>query len=818
MQADKLKQAVFEKRPVLAKILEKHGNKKIAAYLDLSFHHLKSDAKRQNELLKVFGREAARLYGKEIALQAVSDLRKKYFASTADHHGPLCHPFFTNGNLLMGLANRNNGIKSLIVLSCANISMNNSSYPRGVFFHDKYLQKRINFFPWQNRHKSVYAMPAYAKKQIDDAFKDESGDMLSEIRAIYEDSHVLSLKDYADQISLTNHSLWKLMPGQENINLIYISQEQLVLNLLKEYHLNSQTEIHSLLFDEKYLNEFEKDFLGVQGAFGKKGKGTFLFWGINKGRRISLRRVQGKLVGNGFGLHLNPEAISDAIENKRIMPSMALSFIILSFYYGLMCGGGFSQVDYLTEMRRAYAKLRAKLSLDDFPEIVTDYFSGEFGLNMGRPYQLSGIDMLLEEKNTAEKMLYENYSNKALADSVDLMVPEFYKIVSDTKIKCEHCGNNPTPHFITWAVESYTILIQPVSMLASKIGLIYPIYWFADKLTQSFARLWLLFGLGKFVGGENIEVGRAKVLWEEAERRGIRMEVLKIFGKTVDFYCAHVNGKKIMFSGLPRPKGADPSALFWMDDKYILKKRLLKSGLPAAKGGSYSSFRKLKKDFDLLYKPVIIKPRLGSRGRHTTTFVYTYDQLRKAYKIAKQLCHWIIMEEHLSGSVYRGTVINGKLVGVLGGDPPRITGDGISNIRQLVEIKNSKRNAKISEIELNDVMLNFLGRSSYTAATILPAGKTIDLSEKIGIAYGGSSYEILDTTHPKIKTALERAAKVVGDPIMGFDFIIQDPAKDPDNQKWGIIECNGMPFIDLHHHPLHGQSINVAKYVWDLFE
>ncbi|MBU6447745.1 hypothetical protein KGQ24_02820 [Patescibacteria group bacterium] len=384
--------------------------------------------------------------------------------------------------------------------------------------------------------------------------------------------------------------------------------------------------------------------------------------------------------------------------------------------------------------------------------------------------------------------------------------------------KCAYCGNNPTPHFITWAVESYTIFIQPVSMMAAKTGLIYPIYWFADKLTQWFARLWLIFGLGKFVNGENIEVGRAKVLWEEAKQRGIRMEVLKIFGKTVDFYRAEINGKKIMFSGLPRPKGSDPKALFWMDDKYILKKRMLKAGLPVAKGGSYSSFRKLRNNFDLLYKPVIIKPRLGSRGRHTTTFVYTHEQLRKAYKVAKQLCHWVVMEEQLNGSVYRGTVINGKLVGVLGGDPPRVTGDGSSNIKQLIEITNSTRNVKVHEIQLTDVMLNFLNRSGYTAATILPSGKTIDLSEKIGLAYGGSSYEILDTTHPKIKKALEKAAEIVGDLIMGFDFIIQDPSADPDDQKWGIIECNGMPFIDLHYNPLHGQSINVAKYVWDLFE
>ncbi len=176
------------------------------------------------------------------------------------------------------------------------------------------------------------------------------------------------------------------------------------------------------------------------------------------------------------------------------------------------------------------------------------------------------------------------------------------------------------------------------------------------------------------------------------------------------------------------------------------------------------------------------------------------------------------MEEHLIGSVYRGTIINGKARGILGGDPPRITGDGIHTISELIEIKNQNKPAGVKDFTITPVSMEFLARTNYTLDTILSEGTTIDLLEKIGVNYGGSSAEVTNITHPKIFTYLEQAAEVVGDSLMGFDFIIEDISKDPDTQKWGIIECNGMPFINLHYDPIVGETNNVATHVWDMME
>jgi cyanophycin synthetase len=111
-----------------------------------------------------------------------------------------------------------------------------------------------------------------------------------------------------------------------------------------------------------------------------------------------------------------------------------------------------------------------------------------------------------------------------------------------------------------------------------------------------------------------------------------------------------------------------------------------------------------------------------------------------------------------------------------------------------------------------------LARQEYTLDTVLSEQKTIDLLEKIGVSYGGSSGEVTEITHPEIKNILEKAAAAVGDPLIGFDFIIKDITIDPYQQKWGVIECNGLPFINLHYDPIEGKTNNVAQPLWDYIE
>ena len=387
------------------------------------------------------------------------------------------------------------------------------------------------------------------------------------------------------------------------------------------------------------------------------------------------------------------------------------------------------------------------------------------------------------------------------------------------KDPCPYCGNNPVPHFLYWYNETLNILLTP---LRQKL-LYNPFSRWLKKNNFSALGSGVLFNMGRLFRIITLQpditkckVRRAQVLWEEADRRGIKFFELLLFGRPFDSYLAIKNNRKILFSGLPRPSRQINSILDLMDDKWLLKKMLAAKNLPVAEGASCKNFSEALRIFRQVQKPVIVKPRTGSRGRHSTTFIHDERKLYEAFKIAKQLCYWVVVEDQLFGPVYRATVINFELKGVLRGDPPQVTGDGKLTIENLVKEKNSQQHPGVNDIKIDPQSSQFLASQGFGWSTILPPGQTINLSEKIGVSYGGSSAEEKDICHPDNKELFTQAAKVLNDPIVGFDFIIPDITKSFKDQKCGFIEANSLPFINLHHDPLKGQPQNVASAVWDM--
>lgn len=284
------------------------------------------------------------------------------------------------------------------------------------------------------------------------------------------------------------------------------------------------------------------------------------------------------------------------------------------------------------------------------------------------------------------------------------------------------------------------------------------------------------------------------------------------------YHAIFPNNTTIRFFGMPRPPETRFKGERWMDDKFILKKKLRASGIPVPTGASFTNFRTARAFFRTLTKPIVVKPRRGSRGSHTTTCIYTESDLYEAFTIAKQLCYFVILEEQINGVIYRGTVIDGKLVGVLAGEPPRVTGDGSHSIMQLIEIKNKNKGLLTSDVTITPLLHHFLSRNRYSLSSVPRQGVIVDLSQKMGFRNGGTSTECTHQVHPELIKLLEKSARIVDDPIIGFDFIIPDATKDPREQRWGIIEANGSPFIHMHDDPELGTHNNVARHIWDLWK
>lgn len=489
---EQLVEKVLEKRPVLREIIQKRGKKNLYEYAKdyINVNLNPPIQQRQDEFIGTFEAEVKRLLGSRVAKEAADQLAAHYYVSTADHHGPVTHPFFINSNLLTAapfFEHSDSVLKNVIVLACGSVSLNNSSWPRGLLFNTytkgKIQTQRLSFFPAKDRLCPVFNYRAYTKEDIErargflkdmiqlgDVHAEEGGHVEALLDEIYLRPEVLDSEDFSDQVTKTNFHLWKKFFGpkyqNDAPNLIYLEQESLVSKLLINYHLFADTTITHLLLDPDYDSLIQMYFEGIMGAFDRKSKyGTYLFWALPKGAkyRVQMWKEGNKLVteDGSYSIELKPEVIQKALESKEIIPSMMLCYIVLAFYYGLKCLGGFSQVNYLTFMKNAYIKMQADRgnyrSIEVCARSQTKEMGGDFTLAfMGGPngelVPATGLDLILYGDEQTWPSLVEQSKVVSLEEGVYSLMPEFYRIL--------YLETERDPELLSLSVEEITSLLK----------------------------------------------------------------------------------------------------------------------------------------------------------------------------------------------------------------------------------------------------------------------------------------------------------------------------------------------------------------------
>lgn len=461
-----LREAVYEKYPVLQAVLKKHGAKSLFEYAQeyISVNINPPIQKRQDQLIGTFETEVTKRLGADVAKKAALQLRHYYYVSTADHHGPICHERLLNGNLLRAAAYSEKPdplMPFLIVLPCEDVSLNNPTFPRGLQFHargkDGVNLHRLSFLPSNSHSSPVHNFRPYTLAEIDKmkkALREKVGagdvaqresDMLSGLLdEVYGAPDMFECETYADQMTKANYRMWKKFFSHTNMpypDLIYLGQETLVIRLLIEHHLYRNTVMNHILFDDAYDALINEYFDGVIGAFAKADmSGTYLFWGMVPGTndRVQLwkngRALESK--DGSFRVELTPEGIQQALEEKKLMPSMLLVFMTLSFHYGLKCLGGFSQINYLTFMKNAYIKMQVDRGNYKSIEVCARAQTKEicYGLHMafirdhlGESIPATGVDLLLYGNAETWPTLMQMSKNMTLEDSLNPMMPGIYR-------------------------------------------------------------------------------------------------------------------------------------------------------------------------------------------------------------------------------------------------------------------------------------------------------------------------------------------------------------------------------------------------------
>lgn len=382
---------------------------------------------------------------------------------------------------------------------------------------------------------------------------------------------------------------------------------------------------------------------------------------------------------------------------------------------------------------------------------------------------------------------------------------------------CPDCGGAQVNHKVMYISSVLGSLIDPWTNWMANIMPEEKMEWVGPGLVKFLTFLKL--GHSTHKPNEK-DSWRTKVIWEEADKRGIRVSEFHPLNTGGDMFLSYFGKNMRFYDVMPRPKNYNPDGLKWMDNKNKMKQHFAKAGIPVARGAVTASKKKALEIFNSLSKPVITKPNTGSRSRHTTTHLSDEAGFLRAFELAQQLSPWVMIEEELSGFVFRGTLIDQRLAGVLRREPAYVIGDGIHSIKELIDIENKnpiRQGPLFHQIVINEDVDKELKHWNRTLETVPNKDEVITLGQKTSRAVGGGITDVTDIVHPDNKELLEYAASVVNDPLIGIDFIMQDVSVSwKDQEKCGILECNSAPFIDLHHYPLVGKPRNIAGLLWDI--
>lgn len=394
---------------------------------------------------------------------------------------------------------------------------------------------------------------------------------------------------------------------------------------------------------------------------------------------------------------------------------------------------------------------------------------------------------------------------------------------------CEECGEVRVPHVMSRSagyLEDGLAFMGPAGrafkLFADQFEVAFSSYFTPRRVTQ-LAQFCTRAGIGTFnttaAGNDNT---RTLALYEGAAPCGVTLRAFKVFGAPICFIAEkEVNGvvEQVMFGIIPRPNGFVSPSLPWMDDKGILKQKLAEAKLPHAEGGVAETLDEAIAIFRKVGRPVIAKPRSGSRGRHTTLDMRDESELTRGFNIAKQLSKGVVIERYLKGTVHRVTLVGGEPVAVARREYPHVIGDGVHTVLELIRIENEKpyRNGvHFRKISTEHRVAQSLKKQDLTPESVPEEGRMVILNDKNSRLHGTLTEDVTKIVHPENLELFRCLGDMLGDPIVGVDFMIHDMSRSWKEQPdAGFIECNSMPFIDVHHRVVSGERINVAEHLWN---
>lgn len=255
-------------------------------------------------------------------------------------------------------------------------------------------------------------------------------------------------------------------------------------------------------------------------------------------------------------------------------------------------------------------------------------------------------------------------------------------------------------------------------------------------------------------------------------------------------------------------------------DKDLCKRLMAAAGVPVPRGRPVDDVEEGWALAGRIGLPVVVKPRDGNQGKGVTVNITSREQFDAAYRAAIEIGQ-VMVEQFLEGHDFRMLVVGDKLVAASRRDPPRVVGDGVHTVRELVDAVNADPRrgdghaTSLTKIRLDDIALARLAQDGLTPDDVPGVGQRVVLRNNANLSTGGTATDVTDDVHADVAARAVAAARTVGLEICGVDIVCQDVGIPMERQRGGVVEVNAAPGLRMHLSPSFGKPRNVGGAMID---